>query len=77
MKAGDKTEITDFTITADDGSDYSQDYFNEEAYVFMLVAYDISKTKKRSIKKINTFVDKCNVDGNYIFGLTSSAYNYI
>ena len=58
VKAGDKTEITDFTITADDGSDYSQDYFNEEAYVFMLVAYDISKTKKRSIKKINTFVDR-------------------
>ncbi len=77
ISEGVKPQITDFTITADDGNDYSQDYFNEEAYVFMLVAYDISKTKERSIKKINTFVDKCNVDGNYILGLTSSAYNDI
>jgi uncharacterized membrane protein YphA (DoxX/SURF4 family) len=77
VKEGDKAAITDFTITADDGNDYSQDYFNEESYIFLFVAYDINKTKDGAIKKINTFVDQCNVGGNYIFGLTSSGYNDI
>lgn len=75
VKAGDQPAITDFTITADDGNDYSDDYFNEEAYVFMLIAYDITKTDNNSFKKINTFVDQCNSDGNYFIGLTASVYN--
>ncbi|PCJ24593.1 MAG: hypothetical protein COA97_09435 [Flavobacteriales bacterium] len=75
ISAGDKAAIADFTITADDGNDYAQDYFNEEGYIFMLVAYDINRTNDASIKKINTFVDQCNADGNYFIGLTSSLYN--
>lgn len=71
---GDQPAITDFTIMADDGNDYAPDYFNEEAYIFMVVAYDISKTELSSIKKINTFVDQCNADGNYFIGLTASLY---
>ncbi len=75
ISAGDKAAITDFTITADDGNDYSADYFNEPGYIFMFVAYDINKTDDASLKKINTFVDQCNADGSYIIGLTSSLYN--
>ena len=75
ISAGDKPAITDFTITAEDGNDYSADYFNEPGYIFMLVAYDINKTDAGSMEKINTFVDQCNVDGNYFIGLTSSLYN--
>lgn len=75
IQAGDKPAITDFTIMADDGNDYAQDYFNELGYIFMLVAYDINKTDATPLKKINTFVDQCNADGGYFIGLTSSLYN--
>jgi uncharacterized membrane protein YphA (DoxX/SURF4 family) len=72
---GDVAAITDFAITADDGNDYAQDYFNEEGYIFMYVAYDIKKTNEASVKKINTFVDQCNADGSYMIGLTASVYD--
>src|SRR5690606_36676357 len=72
--AGDHPAITDFTIIADDGNDYAQDYLNEEAYLFVLVAYDINKTKTSTYQKINAFVDQVNTDGNYFIGLTSSLY---
>jgi uncharacterized membrane protein YphA (DoxX/SURF4 family) len=75
ISAGDKPTITDFTITAEDGNDYSADYFNEPGYIFMLVAYDINKSDDASMKKINTFVDQCNADGSYFIGLTASLYN--
>lgn len=74
IKAGDHPAITDFTIIAEDGNDYAQDYLNEEGYLFMLVAYDINKTKQNSFKKINTFVDQSNIDGHYFIGLTASLY---
>ena len=77
VKEGDKTAITDFTITADDGNDYAPDYFNEEGYIFMFIAYDITKTELGAIKKINTFVNQLNGDGNYILGLTASLYKNI
>lgn len=75
ISAGDKPAITDFTITAEDGNDYSTDYFNEPGYIFIFVAYDINKTDEASLKKINTFVDQSNAAGSYFVGLTSSLYN--
>jgi len=72
---GDIATITDFTIMADDGNDYAADYFNEPGYIFMYVAYDIKKTSESSMKKINTFVDKCNADGSYVIGLTASLHD--
>ena len=75
VKQGDIAAITDFSITASDGNDYAADYFNEEGYIFMFVAYDINKTDAASFKKINTFVDQCNANGSYIIGLTASLYD--
>jgi len=72
IKAGDHPAITDFTMIGEDGNDYAQDYLNEPGYLFLVVAYDITKTDLASYKKINTFVDQCNADGNYIIGLTAS-----
>ncbi len=72
--AGEHPAITDFTIIADDGNDYAQDYLNEEAYLFMIVAYDIKKTNLKTVKKINTFVDQSNLEGHYTIGLTASLY---
>ena len=77
IQKGDEAAISDFTMMADDGNDYAQDYFNEEGYIFIFVAYDIAKTDKAPIKKINTFVDEASKDGNYFIGLTASLYNNV
>jgi len=74
---GDEAAISDFTMMADDGNDYAQDYFNEEGYIFVVVAYDISKTEQIPFKKLNTFVDEASKDGNYFIGLTASLYNEV
>jgi len=75
IKQGDVAAITDFTITAEDGNDYAQDFFNEEGYVFLFVAYDILKTNELTLKKINTFANLCNNDGNYFIGISASTHN--
>ena len=75
VSQGDVAAITDFTMMAEDGNDYAQDFFNEEAYVFMFIAYDIKKTDVRSMEKMNIFVDQCNTSGNYVIGLTASLYD--
>jgi len=72
---GDVAAITDFTMMADDGNDYAADYFNEEGYIFMFVAYDIKKTNENSMQKMNAFVEHCNANGSYVVGLTASLYN--
>jgi len=72
---GDIAAISDFTMTADDGNDYAADYFNEEGYIFMFVAYDINKTSERSMRKMSKFVEQCNANGSYVVGLTASLYN--
>lgn len=74
IKAGDHPAITDFTILADDGNDYAQDYLNEDGYLFMLVAYDINKTKTLKFNKINDFVEQVNTNGSYFIGLSGSMY---
>lgn len=77
IKAGDKAAITDFTILGEDQYDYTQDYLNDEGYLFMLVAYDIHKTDVSSMKKINTFADQVFKDGHYFIGLSSSSFSNI
>ena len=77
ISQGDVAAITDFTMVADDGNDYASDFFNEEGYIFMFVAYDIKKTKEKNMPKMNTFVENCNANGNYVVGLTASLYNEV
>ena len=72
IKVGDKPTITDFTMGGEDGNDYAQDYLAEPGYLFVVVAYDISKTNSDAFKKINTFADQSFADGNYVIALSSS-----
>lgn len=72
---GDVAAITDFTMMAEDGNDYAQDYFNEEGYIFMFVAYNINKTEESAMEKVNAFVNECNANGSYVVGLTASLYD--
>lgn len=74
IKAGDKAAITDFTIIGEDQYDYTADYMNDDGYLYMFVAYDITKTSTTAIKKINTFAEQCFADGQYFIGLSSSTY---
>lgn len=71
IQLGDKADAADFAIKSIDGNDYTPDFMQEE-YVFMLVAYDITKTSVNSFSKINAFVEQCNTNGQYFIGLTAS-----
>ncbi|HMT28849.1 MAG TPA: DoxX family protein [Bacteroidia bacterium] len=65
--------IHDFTITNADGSDYTEDILTSEDYIFMLVAYDFTKTNVEVQGKINDFVKQCDAKKVKFIGLTSTA----
>lgn len=74
IKQGDKATITDFTIIADDGNDYAEDYLSDTEPVFMLVVYNVSKANKAAFSKINKFANDCNADGRTFIALSASGY---
>jgi len=72
IREGDKPPIHDFSITTSDGTDITGDILSR-GNVFLLVAYDISKSDKGVQNKINDFVAKCQEYDIEFIGLTSSA----
>jgi hypothetical protein len=77
IKQGDKANITDFTIIADDGNDYAEDYLTDPEPVFMLIVYNVSKTNKAAFKQINKFANDCNADGKTFIALSASGYEEV
>ena len=71
IREGDKPPIHDFTITAADGTDLTQDILSLDK-VFILVAYDINHADKGVQGKVNDFVALAQRDGIEFAGLTSS-----
>ncbi|CAG0987248.1 hypothetical protein FLAV_02106 [Flavobacteriales bacterium] len=77
IKQGDKATITDFTIIADDGNDYAEDYLSDTEPVFMLIVYNVSKTNKAAFEKINKLANDCNSEGKTFIALTASGYEEV
>jgi uncharacterized membrane protein YphA (DoxX/SURF4 family) len=72
IREGDHAAIHDFTITSPDGTDVTQDVLTMDR-VFLLVAWDISKSNEKVQNKVNDFVALCQKDGIEFIGLTSSS----
>jgi uncharacterized membrane protein YphA (DoxX/SURF4 family)/peroxiredoxin len=72
IREGDKPPIHDFTINSSDGTDVTSDVLSMKN-VFLLVAYDITKTNEEIQNHINDFVNLCRKDGIEFIGLTSSS----
>jgi len=72
VQEGYHPPIHDFTIESQDGENVIDFFMYDENYVFMLVAYDLSKTSTKSQEKINTLADWASENGMPFICLTSS-----
>ncbi len=72
IREGDVPHIHDFAIRDDADNDYTQDFLNRPEYLFMLVAYDLTKTDKKIQPRINDFVNLCLQKDIEFFGITST-----
>jgi len=64
--------IHDFVITGMDGNILTDKIVANQGYQFILVAYDLNKTKKKAYPEINKFVENCDKDSVSFVGLTGS-----
>jgi len=65
--------VHDFTINTLEGSEYTEDFMTYVGPQFFLVCYDLSKTNKNVIGKLNDFAALCKKDNVPFICLTSSA----
>ena len=72
VQEGYHPPIHDFTIESQDGENVIDFFMYDENYVFMLVAYDLSKTSTKSQEKINTLADWASENGMSFICLTAS-----
>lgn len=73
IKEGDEPKITDFSITDSDGNEMT-DVFLSKDYVFMLIAYDLSKSDTDNIEQINRFASEAQEAGIEFIGLSAAGY---
>lgn len=73
IQEGDKTKIN-LSISDADAIDVTDLILQEEGPKFLLIAYDVDKTKrqKKRWKKINKLIDESEAAGAYWYGLSSS-----
>ena len=70
ISKGYEPPIHDFTIEMD-GADYTQDVLNTEK-VILMVTYDLKKSEKAGLKKLEELHQKALKKGYTVIGLTSS-----
>lgn len=72
IQEGYRPPIHDFSIESRDGENVTDFFLYDKNYVFMLVAYDLSKTSTKSQDKINTLADWAQENGMSFICLTAS-----
>ncbi|WP_346861048.1 BT_3928 family protein [uncultured Draconibacterium sp.] len=74
IQEGYEPPIHDFRIETPDGENIIDFFIYDENYVFMLVAYDLSKTSTKSQDEINTLANWAMAQDLSFICLTSSVY---
>ncbi|WP_346863252.1 BT_3928 family protein [uncultured Draconibacterium sp.] len=74
IQEGYEPPIHDFRIETPDGENIIDFFIYDENYVFMLVAYDLSKTSTKSQDEINTLANWAMEQDLSFICLTSSVY---
>jgi uncharacterized membrane protein YphA (DoxX/SURF4 family) len=72
IKKGYEPPIHDFTITDADGNDVADQLLTSSTYNFLIVAYNLEKTKTDNQDKINQLVEFCHSKDYPVYGLTAS-----
>jgi uncharacterized membrane protein YphA (DoxX/SURF4 family) len=70
LEKGVEAKITDFSISNNDGDEYTDDFF--QGYQFLLIYYDLDKACNSKQTEINDFSEKAKKDGFNFNGLTAS-----
>ena len=70
LEKGVEPKITDFSISNNDGDEYTDDFF--QGYQFLLIYYDLDKACNSKQTEINDFSEKAKKDGFNFNGLTAS-----
>ncbi len=72
VREGDKAAIHDFAIKDAEDNDLTSDFLSRPDYVFMLVAYDLTKADVKAQDKVNALAAACQKNDFEFFGLTST-----
>ena len=72
IQKGYEPPIHDFTITSEEGDDVIDFFLYDENYVFMLIAYDLEKSNRKSQEEINNLANWATDNGMSFICLTSS-----
>jgi hypothetical protein len=72
VQEGYKPPIHDFTIQSAEGDNVMDFFIYEQNYVFILVAYDLEKSSRKSQEKINNLAGWATENGLPFICLTSS-----
>lgn len=72
LQQGYEPPIHDFTIETQEGDDIIDFFIYDDNYVFMLVSYDLKKSSKKPVEKINRLANWTMDQGFSFIGLTAS-----
>ena len=72
ISKGYEPPIHDFNIITKEGEDITDEILNTEGYVFMFIAYDLSKTSTTTMDEINDIASFVQGRGQRFIGVTSS-----
>lgn len=74
IKQGYKPPIHDFSMVARSGEEVTDYFIHDENYVFILVAYNLSKTNRKAMDRINKLAAWAGEKSYPFVGLTSSGF---
>lgn len=75
IREGYHPPIHDFTMESRDGDDATDFFMQDTNYVFIMIAYDLSKTNTSNLDKINTLANWATDNSMSFIGMTSSSFD--
>lgn len=72
LEKGVESKIQNFNLSDENGNNYTDEFLAEEGYRFLLIAYNIGKTRRGPIEKINTFQQASENAGIPFYGVSAS-----
>ncbi len=73
IEKGVEPKIMDFSISAADGEDLTEDFLQSENFTFFLISYDLNSATIQPQERINALAQALQDKGYRFVGLTSSA----
>ena len=77
IRQGYVPPIHDFSITTLDGDEITQEVLSDQGYSFLIIAWDLNKTNKKSFKKLNQLSQEIDSATCRFYCLTSSTFDVV